>query len=156
MSGIEVRIVELEPMRVAISHGFGPSPEEIAWTKILDWGRDKGLLADLSVPRFFGFNNPDPSPGSPNYGYEQWMTVPPDAVAEGEIKIGEIPAGRYAVTRCTLEEIGQAWRDLVAWVDRSRYKYGPLQCLEEAITYPEQAGLPFDQVVMDIYISIVG
>ena len=32
MSELEVRIVTLEPMRVASAHGFGEQPEEQAWT----------------------------------------------------------------------------------------------------------------------------
>ena len=36
MSELDVRIVKLEPMRVASAHGFGTNPEEQAWDKILD------------------------------------------------------------------------------------------------------------------------
>ena len=48
---------------------------------------------DVEKARFFGFNNPNPSPGSPNYGYEQWLTVGPEVQAEGGIVIKEIPPG---------------------------------------------------------------
>ena len=72
---LDVRIVQLEPLRVASALGFGPSPEAIAWEKILGWARQNGLPDAASTgatgkpaPRFFGFNNPSPSPGSPNYG----------------------------------------------------------------------------------------
>ena len=34
MSELEVRIVYLEPMRVATFHGFGASPELLAWEKL--------------------------------------------------------------------------------------------------------------------------
>ena len=97
MSELNVRIVQMEPMRVASAHGFGTNPEEQAWTKILAFAKDKGI--DAGDARFFGFNNPNPSPGSPNYGYEQWMTVAPDVEAEGEITITEIPTRQYAVRR---------------------------------------------------------
>ena len=35
MSELQVRIVELDPMYVASVHGFGASPEEIAWQKLV-------------------------------------------------------------------------------------------------------------------------
>ena len=97
MAKLDVQIVEMEPMRVISALGFGPSPEEIAWDKILAFARDQGL--DLKQARFFGFNNPYPSPGSPNYGYEQWMTVGPEVEATGDLEIKEIPARRYAATQ---------------------------------------------------------
>ena len=71
----DFRIVQLEPLRVASAHGFGEGPETLAWDKLTAWARERGLWQDGTSRRFFGFNNPDPSPGSPNYGYETWMTV---------------------------------------------------------------------------------
>ncbi|NNK92581.1 MAG: MerR family transcriptional regulator, partial [Acidimicrobiia bacterium] len=68
----DVRIVELEAMRVAAALGFGPEPESEAWGKLMTWARATNHLD--GTQRYFGFNNPNPMPGSPNYGYEQWMT----------------------------------------------------------------------------------
>ncbi len=153
MSGLEVRIAQMEPMRVACSHGFGESPEGEAWDKILAFARSKGV--DTGQARFFGFNNPDPSPGSPNYGYEQWMTVGPDVKAEGEIIIKEIPSRLYAVTRFKgLSNIGEVWKQLVLWFEDSRYKKPSHwhQCLEELLTPP---GTPFDECVFDLHLPIV-
>ncbi len=110
MTEIDVRIVTLKPMRVAAALGFGEQPELLAWDKILSWAKPLGLLDDLKAVRFFGFNNPDPSPGSPNYGYEQWIVVGPDVKAEGDIKIKDFSGGLYAVTRCKLSSIGEAAR----------------------------------------------
>jgi hypothetical protein len=75
MSELNMRIVKLDAMRVASAQGFGENPEEQAWEKLLAWAEPQGLLADQDAVRFFGFNNPNPSPGSPNYGYDQWVTV---------------------------------------------------------------------------------
>jgi DNA gyrase inhibitor GyrI len=152
MSDLDVRIVEMEPMRVASAHGFGTSPEEQAWSKILAFAEEKGL--DIKEARFFGFNNPNPSPGSPNYGYEQWMTVSHDVEAEGEITIKEIPARRYAVTRCEgLNVITKVWQQLVVWFEDSPYKKPPhwCECLEELLTLP---GIPYEDYVFDLYLPI--
>jgi len=152
MSDFEVRIVEMEPMRVASAHGFGVEPEPEAWNKILAFAQEKGL--DTGKARFFGFNNPNPSPGSPNYGYEQWMTVSPDVQAEGEITIKEIPVRRYAVTRCQgISTITQTWQQLVLWFEDSAYKKPAhwCQCLEELLTPP---GVPYEEYVFDLYLPI--
>ncbi len=101
--------------------------------------------------RFFGFNNPDPSPGSPNYGYEQWLTVGPDIQPEGDVKIKNFGGGLYAVTRCKLPQITETWRRLAAWREDSRYKYGHSQWLEESLS---PAGTPLEDHVLDIYLPI--
>jgi effector-binding domain-containing protein len=152
MSEIEVKIVEMEPMRVAVAHGFGESPEPIAWDKILAFAREKGI--DIEQARFFGFNNPDPSPGSPNYGYEQWMTVGPEVGAEGEISIKEIPSRRYAMTNFKgLEKIGKTWKQLVLWFEDSPYQKPAhwCECLEELLT---PIDTPLDEYVFNLYLPI--
>lgn len=153
MSELDVRIVQMEPMHVASAHGYGTNPEEQAWTKILTFAEAKGL--DPASSRFFGFNNPNPSPGSPNYGYEQWMTVGPEIEGEGEVTIKEIPARHYAVTRCEgLDVIGERWRQLVLWFEDSPYKKSPHwdQCLEELLVSPH---MPYEEYVFDLYLPIM-
>ncbi len=144
MSKIEVRIVHLEPLHVAAALGFGPSPEAIAWDKLLTWMKSQGL----SQGRFFGFNNPSPTPGSPNYGYEQWVTVGPDAQPAGDITIKDFPGGMYAVARCKLPQITATWNALSAWREDSPYKAAHHQWLEECLS---PVRTPFDDLVMDIY-----
>lgn len=151
MSDLEVRIVRLEPMRVASASGFGASPEDQAWNKLLGWAGRKGLLDDLKGRRFFGYNNPDPSPGSPNYGYDQWMTVGPEEEPEGEVKIKEFPGGLYAVLRCEGIPNPPIWEQLVMWREDSPYKRANHQWLEECLTPP---GTPLEKMVFDLYLPI--
>ena len=134
MSNAEVRIVKLEKMRVASVLGFGSSPELEAWDKLLNWAGEKGLLGDLGKVRFFGFNNPDPSNGSPNYGYEQWMTVPSEIEGDKGVKVKEFPGGLYAVASCVgAGNIFPAWQKLVVWCEESIYEFGEGQALEELL-----------------------
>ena len=70
MSQLDVRVEKLPPMRVASLWGFGPQPEDIAWQKLRAWAGPRGLLDKPEEHPIFGFNNPNPSAGSPNYGYE--------------------------------------------------------------------------------------
>jgi hypothetical protein len=43
MTELDVRIVDMPPMRVACAHGFGPSPEMLATQKMLSFLKSKGL-----------------------------------------------------------------------------------------------------------------
>jgi effector-binding domain-containing protein len=152
MSKLEVQIVQMEPMRVACAHGFGESPEHEAWDKILAFARSKGL--DTQQARFFGFNNPSPSPGSPNYGYEQWMTVGRDVEGEDDIVIKEIPSRTYAVTHFKgLENIGKEWQQLVLWFEDGPYRKPShwCECLEELLTPPD---VPPEEYIFNLYLPI--
>lgn len=159
MRDLEVRIVNLEPMRIASVRGFGESPEPIAWNKLLTWAASKGLLENLDDVRFFGFNNSNPSPDSPTYGYEQWVTVGPDVTAEGDVEVKEFPGGRYAVSQCQgIENIASTWQQTAAWVKDHSYTLGQHQWLEECLTKPKSVAsfdkTPLEDYVMDLYCPI--
>jgi effector-binding domain-containing protein len=154
VSELEVRIVQMEPMRVAVAHGYGESPELIAADKMLAFLASKGLK--FEDVRWFGFNNPNPSPGSPNYGYDVWATVGPDVEGEGDVVIKEVPARRYAVTRFKdLSNIGQVWKQLVLWFEDSAYKKPSYwhECLENLLVHPDT---PYEEYVFDLYLPIAG
>jgi DNA gyrase inhibitor GyrI len=151
MSENKVRIITLEPMRVASAHGFGTEPEGIAWDKILAFVAEKGLK-EVQGTRYFGFNNPNPAPGSPNYGYEQWVTVAPDVEATTDVEIKAFTGGLYAVLRCKgVEQIGQAWQQLTGWAENSNYQRSHHQWLEEVLTPPPT---PENEFVFDLYMPI--
>jgi DNA gyrase inhibitor GyrI len=152
MSELEVRIVKLEPMRVASVYGFGESPEGEAWEKLVAWAKPKGLLDDLEQHRIFGFNNPNPSPGSPNYGYEFWIVVGPDVEPEGEVRIQGFLGGLYAVTRCQgVDNITETWKQLVKWGADSKYKHASHQWLEEHLGPVDRS---LDDLLLDLYAPI--
>jgi DNA gyrase inhibitor GyrI len=138
MSKLDVQIVFLPPMRVICFNGFGSSPEGQAYNKAGAWLKAKGMWEDGKARRFFGYNNPDPSPGSPNYGYDVWVTVGETVEAEAGGHIIEFPGGLYAMTRVDAgpngEGIFDTWQALSAWVEHSKYtaEYCSRQCLEES------------------------
>ena len=122
---LSVRIVRLAPMWAVSAYGFGSSPEELAWLTLLDWAKAGGLLDVEPGPRFFGFNNPNPAPGSPNYGYEQWMTIGPEIAGRAGVTIKEFAGGLYAVTRCEgLQTITDTWHRLATWCEGSPMSWG--------------------------------
>ncbi|MCA9991961.1 MAG: GyrI-like domain-containing protein [Ardenticatenaceae bacterium] len=160
MSNLQVRLVNLSPLRVASLSGFGPNPEDLAFQKLDAWAGPRGLLADPEKHPVFGFNNPDPVAGNPDYGYELWIVVGPEfELAEGDaVRLHNFPGGRYAVTRCEvpegdapgLEVIGQTWQKLVAWRDENGYQRGHQQWLEKMVP----ADLPGIRFVLDLYLPI--
>ena len=151
MSDLDVRIVTMPPLRVAAFHAFGAGPETSAWAK------PKGYMDKPGEQRIFGFNNPDPTPGSPNYGYELWIVVGPEVQAEAGFTIKRFAGGLYAVTRCPVcdpwQDIPSTWKKLVAWAEDSTYHTARHQWLEEHLTAP---GNPDVQFVLDLHMPIAG
>ena len=134
-NALQVEIVVLEPLRCAGVHGFGPSPEAEAWAKLVAWAGPRGLLADLEQHRIFGFNNPSPSVGSPNYGYEFWIELGaafPDWAGDDEARLVTFAGGEFAVARCTgVEAIADTWRSLLTWFEEGPHRMAHGQCLEQ-------------------------
>ncbi|UCF10659.1 MAG: GyrI-like domain-containing protein [Candidatus Bipolaricaulota bacterium] len=150
----DVRIVELPPMRVASALGFGTQPEEQAWKMILRFAADKGIDLDAEEVQTFGFNNPNPSPGNENYGYEIWLPVGSDTEAAPPVEIKEFAGGTYAVTGFTgLSQIGRVWKELVAWFEGSPYTQPPNwhQCLE-ALLNPLETDP--EKYVFELYLPV--
>lgn len=133
----EVKIERLAPQRVISAHGFGAQPEDQAWQKMKAWAEPKGLLSG-SEGRMFGYNNPNPSVGSPNYGYEFNLTVDEAVQAEGDLRVKQLTGGLYAVMPFQIQaggdpgqDIPEAWKKLDAWVAENGYRHGEQQWLEE-------------------------
>jgi AraC family transcriptional regulator len=162
MNDLDVRVVELEPMRVASLWAFGESPEDQVWEKLEAWAGPKGLLDHPEEHPIFGFNNPNPSAGSPNYGYELWVVVGPDVEPEGDVRILDFGGGLYAVARCEVaredpENIGRTWKRLAAWREDSRYACATHQWLEKSVLIPQWPGAsipPGVDFVLDLYLPI--
>lgn len=139
MEKLDVRIVKLEPMRLISVWGFGETPELIAWEKMEAFARPRGLWGDLEKHPIFGFNNPNPSVGSPKYGYELWIEVGAEVEPEGDARLIEFPGGSYAALRCEVPEGGayevipSTWAKLVAWQEESPYRMSSYLCLEQSV-----------------------
>ncbi len=150
---IEVRIVNVEPMRIASVRVVSKNPEQQAWQKLSTWAEAEGLLDDLEKHPVFGFNNPSPSPGHKEYGYEFWIGVDSDTDAEGEIEIKDFPGGLYAVTSCTSPAVvGPTWIRLWNHVnsDKCEYKWRKTHELERLLN-PRASE---DDYEFDLYLPI--
>jgi len=156
MNSVEVRVVNLSPAKFVSFYGYGETPETIAWEKLIAFASPVGYLDNRENHRIFGFNNPDPSPGSPNYGYEVWIEVVESAEPKGDLKIVDFTGGMYAVTRCEVrgnayDVIPETWKRLLAWREDSEYKAGNYQWLEEFI---HEEGIAEGDFTLDLYLPI--
>jgi AraC family transcriptional regulator len=156
MSEQDVKVVQLGPMRVASVLGYGTEPEHQAMEKLRAWAGPQGFLDNPEEHRIFGFNNPNPSPGSPNYGYEFWMVVSPEVEPEEGVEIKEFPGGLYAVLRWDgqgdpYKTIPAAWERLLKWRENSSYRSASHQWLEEHVEPGTENPVEF---MLDLYLPI--
>lgn len=139
MNNEGMRIVEIGPMAVASFHGYGASPEEIAFERMRAWLAAAGIVTGEPPARVFGFNNPSPASGSPNYGYEFWVELPAGSPLAGaaqndpEVTVKPFDGGRYAALHHdgTGESIPATWKCLVEMVVVAGHETGHHQWLEE-------------------------
>ncbi|UCE09143.1 MAG: GyrI-like domain-containing protein [Candidatus Thorarchaeota archaeon] len=140
---MQVRVVELKPMRVASVRAISRTPESDAWMKMRAWAEPRGLLENPDKHPIYGFNNPNPTPGKEEYGYEFWIGITPDIEPEGDVTAKEFDGGLFAVTTCNLREemeseffreqgYLESYKNLKDWVKSSKYKLRKGQCLERA------------------------
>jgi AraC family transcriptional regulator len=156
MANQDIRIMSLPAMRVASFYAFSTSPEIQSWEKTVAWAKAHNCWQEAPITRIFGFNNPDPSVGSPNYGYEYWLSVGPDVQADFDTKVKDFSGGTYGVLRCEVsgnpwDTIPSAWGELVKWQESSHYKLGNHQCLEEHLTRFDSIEQGF---ILDLYLPI--
>jgi DNA gyrase inhibitor GyrI len=162
MTKFEPHILRLPPMTVASAHAFGENPEREAWKKMEAWAGPLGLLDDVEAHPVFGFNNPNPSPGSREYGYEFWIAVDPGTELGAGIKQKSHQGGVYAVTSCRLmDEIQspffqreghlESWKKLVDWAEANQIKRGGHQALEK----PHDPRASEEDLVLDLYLPII-
>ena len=135
MKQAEIKIVNLPQMRIACINSYCESPETDAFNRMKVWAKAHGVLE--KPYRTFGFDNPIGGPGSPNRGYDVWITVDESIQADNEVSIVDFKGGLYAVMRVDVkspwEDIPPAWGRLVEWRENSKYHEAHHQWLEEHI-----------------------
>ncbi len=154
MSDLDVRIERLPPMRVAWVRAVGRSPEQDAWRLLSSWAKPAGLLDDPEAHPVFGFNNPGPSAGEQEYGYEFWIAVDTEAQPPAGGGLKDFAGGVYAVTTCRLTgapSVLEHWRALLRWVHASEHTWRRTTHELERIRNPLAAE---PEVVLDLYLPV--
>jgi effector-binding domain-containing protein len=131
-----MQVVNVPESKAARFHAFSSSPEEEAWGRMMEWAQAHGfwkagvMLEPDASARIYGYNNPNPSAGSPNYGYE-FLAVGPDP--DGAPDVVDFPGGRYVVVPFEGDDphgLPEAWRALVERAEREGHETGHHQWLE--------------------------
>ena len=117
MENQDIRIITLPAMRVVSFYAFSSSPETQSWEKAVTWAKAHNCWHPAPETRIFGFNNPDPSPGSPNYGYEYWLSVGPEVQLDQATTVKEFSGGLYAVLRCDVS--GNPWEIIPDYMEEA-------------------------------------
>ena len=139
-------------MRVAWVRAVGPSPEQEAWTRLSAWARSAGLLDDPVAHPVFGFNNPPPVSGTPEYGYEFWVAIDPATQPPEGIGVREFEGGLYAVTSCRVApELPQSWKALLRWVHKSQHTWRRTSHELERVVNPLA---PPEETVLDLCVPL--
>ena len=151
MNDNPVKIVTLQPMTLICFNGYGTEPENQALEMLKQWADENDQHG-----RIFGYNNPDPSEGSSNYGYDACMVVDADTQPVEGARIRHLDEGLYAVLNCPVkepwEDIPGSWQKLVQWADENDYSLGTHQWLEEHL--PAEKSDPSALFTLDLYMPI--
>lgn len=148
---LEIHIERLPPLRVARFHAMGETPETKAWNTLKAWAEPLGLLKNPQKNLVFGFNNPNPSPGQKDYGYEFWIAVGSDIQSTGDVEFKDFPGGTYAAAKnVKLADVGQAYPALWSWLEDSPHKWRKSNELEKI----QNPGAPEEEMLLDLYIPI--
>jgi len=140
-------------MWVAAVLATGPAPEVEAFQRLRQWAAPKGLFAEPERHPVFGFNNPSPSPGKPEYGYELWLRVDAPDPSETAVVFKLFEGGLFAVTACALcgePGIMETWRLLWEWAQTGPYRWRRAQELEKVLN-PEA---PEDRLMLELYLPV--
>lgn len=148
---LRVYFERLTPMRVVSFHAYSKSPERDASLKMNEWARANGILINKETHPTFGFDNPCPTRGKEEYGYEFWLKVADDFETDA-VKILDIPERLYAVTTCwRLADIGRDWKNLIRWVKEHEYRIiTNIPCLERA----HLTNVSEEELVLDLLVPI--
>ncbi len=113
---MNVRVVEIEPARVAFLRHTGPVGPALGefWRNVVaPWMQDNGLTGRVT----YGVAMDDPATTAPeNFRYDACVEVGHDVPAPPPAALATIPGGRYAVVDYygPSSGIGQAWHDFYA------------------------------------------
>lgn len=159
----KVRIVLLPPITVASYHFVGENPEETVGGVVDKFACESKLYEKKPDARMFGFNHPNPSPSKPNYGYEEWVTIPEDMEVPAPLVKKRVEGGMYAAHTIAFPDF-QEWKLLTKWAEESD-KYAPNYseqgeeimdgCLEEHLNWVYSSHMGWPKNGIDGYIDLL-
>lgn len=163
----DVRIVYLPPATVASIHFHCDEPEAHANEVMDKFVRESNLCEIKPDLRHYGFNHPNPSPdtppGSPDHGYEMWVTIPEDMTVPEPLTKKHFTGGLYAAHMIKMGDFHE-WNWLCEWAQNNKEyepNWGDPECmhglLEEHLNYINHINLPNsepDGMQLDLLIPV--
>jgi len=159
---MNVQIKVLPGFHVAyIRHLYGyskgvPSQQiSAAFQRVCQWAGARDLVGPNTLVMGIPYDNPDVTPND-KCRYDACVTVPPEAAADGEIGVQDIPGGKYAVRRLEVSaseahKIGQAVDRLYGeWLPGSGYQVDerpPLEIYYESHDKPAGTWIVMDYCI---------
>jgi predicted transcriptional regulator YdeE len=138
-----VRIVRLPAMTVASYRAESKTPEDDC-SRVFNQFVLENNLHKRDGYRYFGFNNPSPSDGSPVYGYEMWVTVPDDCEVPKPLVKKQFDGGLYASVSTQMNEIGERWQLLHNWCTTSDHYDA-----DSSIQWLEECSMDFEAFISE-------
>lgn len=154
---MQVKIMELEPLRLAYFRGIGTySPTMIGplFQKLMNWAGPRGVCGPGSQIMGVCWDDPGITPEL-KCRYDACITVSPDFQDDGRASVQVLPGGSYAVRHC--EFVGQGfervWEELMTdWLPTSGYQPDDRPNLE--FYYNDGASDPQHKWIMDIWLPV--
>lgn len=115
---MDIRIVYLPPATVASSHYFGKNPEDPSGEKLAEFIRKSNLPEIKPDFRVYGFNNPSPTNGKEEYGYEFLVTIPDEFEVTAPLEKKHFAGGLYAA-HCIKMGDFQEWQPFFELISKS-------------------------------------
>jgi AraC family transcriptional regulator len=154
---MQVRIIEMEPLRVAYFRGIGTySPATIGplFQKLMAWAGPRGICGPASQIMGVCWDDPGITP-EPRCRYDACITVAPDFQDDGRVSLQLLPGGRYAVRHCEFvcQGFEKAWEELMTdWLPTSGYQPDDRPNLE--FYYNDGNRDPENKWIMDIWLPV--
>ncbi|XPV76446.1 MAG: AraC family transcriptional regulator [Desulfovibrio sp.] len=150
-------VKEMPTWHVAYVRNVGKyCTENIAplYDKLMPWAGARGLIDKDTVVIGVGWDNPDITPED-KCRYDAAITVPHGTEVSGDVALGEVPAGMYAVFRfrLTCDEIALAWQGITRdWLPQSSFITDMRPCYEICHNSPEED--PEGKADIDICLAV--
>ena len=155
---MEVRVISLEPARIAFVRHVGPYAEVgPTWQRLVAWAGGQGLLG-LDT-RIFGLCHDDPDTTTPEQlRYDACIVIGPDVQAGDGVEVQDFAGGRYAVAthRGSYTRLAETYSGLIEeWVPANRLELAEERpCVEVYRNDPQQT--PENELVTDVHVPIRG
>lgn len=148
---MEIKIKEIKPMRIATLRHVGPYHligEKIG--ELCNWGVAHGAGGKDNHVMGIYYDNPQTTPEQ-ELRSDAALVVGEDVVAEGEVKIGKIEGGLYAVGTYVGSYAGlsKAWGDFMAELAKQGHKSRMAPCFELYVS--DCCVTPENELITELY-----